>query len=144
MHADNAQFAIYAAYRNRLETAFLADQLASAIATASEGVPSAASQPGSPHRAASAAASPSQAPSLHTASPRSSSVLSLPSLPGDGGTPSKACEEAAEQPLMGAAAVPSSADVLGGGLDAVKAAAHAEGAAQQPEDAHQGSTGRHA
>ncbi len=30
------QFAVYAAYRNRLETAFLADQLASAISTAGE------------------------------------------------------------------------------------------------------------
>lgn len=30
------QFAVYAAYRNRLETAFLADQLASAISTASQ------------------------------------------------------------------------------------------------------------
>lgn len=42
------QFAVYAAYRNRLETAFLADELASAIPTASD----CASRPASPKRAA--------------------------------------------------------------------------------------------
>ena len=42
------QFAVYAAYRNRLETAFLADELASAIPTAGD----CASRPGSPKRAA--------------------------------------------------------------------------------------------
>ena len=42
------QFAVYAAYRNRLETAFLADELASAIPTAAD----CASRPGSPKREA--------------------------------------------------------------------------------------------
>lgn len=42
------QFAVYAAYRNRLETAFLADELASAIPTVSD----CASRPASPKRAA--------------------------------------------------------------------------------------------
>lgn len=42
------QFAVYAAYRNRLETAFLADELASAIPTAAD----CTSRPPSPKREA--------------------------------------------------------------------------------------------
>ncbi len=66
-----SQFAVYAAYRNRLETAFLADQLASAISTADESHSS--SKLGTPEKApkgsrpASSTATPQQsAPSSPT------------------------------------------------------------------------------
>ena len=100
--APCAQFAVYAAYRNRLETAFLADELASAIPTASEGVPSAgASAPSSPRKVASSAA-----PSPHAGSPAGSggtpSLRSGPGTPARGSAPDQAAAPGGVDPAVAA------------------------------------------
>jgi hypothetical protein len=75
---NTVQFAIYAAYRNRLETAFLADQLASAIPTADAASLSKPSTPKHDSLLASAAGTPSQsAPS----SPRRALLANGDTLP---------------------------------------------------------------
>ncbi|EIE24976.1 hypothetical protein COCSUDRAFT_83669 [Coccomyxa subellipsoidea C-169] len=124
------QFAVYAAYRNRLETAFLADQLASAISTADESHSS--SKLGTPEKApkgsrpASSTATPQQsAPSSPTkaalangVAPNQSSVsvshphggvsIGTPVQPPAEGARSECASEAEQQNNSGSASLMSS------------------------------------
>ena len=119
------QFAVYAAYRNRLETAFLADELASAIPTAAD----CTSRPPSPKRDAgqgSAFGTPSRsiAGSPATGSP-SQQTEHLQIMQPDGGTAlaTRPKDQRSSAPRDDAAAS-AGVDVLLPGCDAPARAAH--------------------